>query len=139
MRKRLRPRCRAYSCIRPAAIDVNVERFHEIRDDVFDADRLCRLLHPARGDHHRQLLDESADHLERQTAGAENDGRPKLDRGHAGRAEDVADFMATCKMDREVRARAQPAEIHDAADTRGARSVCKVLRTEAVLLDEGVG
>jgi hypothetical protein len=44
----------------------------------------ARGLHPARRDHHRQALDERADHLERQAARADDDRRPQLDRRHAG-------------------------------------------------------
>ena len=56
------------------------------------------LPHPARRDHHRQPLDERADHLERQAPRAEDDRRAQLDRRHAGLARESA--PTSCRLAR---------------------------------------
>jgi hypothetical protein len=68
----------------PVTSSRRIERGEQIRDHVLDCDRLRARADPARRDHHRQALDERADHLERQAARADDDRRPQLDRRHAG-------------------------------------------------------
>ena len=48
-----------------------------------------RVSHPARRDHHRQPVDQRADHLERGAAGADHDRGAQLDGGDARRGQDA--------------------------------------------------
>ena len=60
-----------------------IEGLHQIRDEILDADRLSRCVHPAWGHHRRELLHQCADQLERKAPGADHDRGAELDRRDA--------------------------------------------------------
>ena len=68
-----------------APVRLVVERREEVGEHVLDRDRLRARAHPAWRDHHRQPLDERAEHLERRAPRADHDRGAELDRRHARR------------------------------------------------------
>ena len=76
-----------------AVVPFDLQPVDQIRDHVLDGDGLRRGPHPARRDHHRQLVDQRPDQLERQRARPDDDGRPELHGGRAFGGQDVAHFL----------------------------------------------
>ena len=121
-----------------ACLPVELQAVDEIGDHVADRDRLGGCPHPARGDHHRQFVDERPDHFERQRPGADHDGGPELHRlGTLGR-QDAADLPAAPKVGREF-ALAEAAEIDDPPDSPLPRGAGEVAGAGPVLLLEVAG
>ncbi len=97
-----------------------IQRAHEIGDDVLDGDRLRFHPYPARGDHHRQALHEGTDQLEGQASGSHDDRRAQLDDGHAGCAQGLSGRVTTPQVRREVLVAAtQAPKVDDALDPGG--------------------
>ena len=119
-----------------AALELDVERCDEVVEHVLDRDRLRLGAHPARRDHHRQALDELAEHLEGEASRADHDRGPELDRLHARVGENAADFLATREVAREIAAGAEPAQVDDPTHARLARRSREVGGATTVLLLE---
>jgi hypothetical protein len=119
-----------------AAVELDVKSRDEVIEHVLDRDRLRRGAHPARRDHHRQALDQLAKHFEGEAARADHDRGPELDRLHARVGENVADFLATREVARELAACAEPAEVDDPAYACLVRSGGEVGCAAAILLLE---
>ena len=111
-----------------AVLELDVESRDEVVEHVLDRDRLCLGAHPARRDHHRQALDQLAEHLEGEAARADHDRGPELDRLHTRVGENAADLLATRKVAREIAAGAEPTEVDDPAHARLARRGREVVR-----------
>ncbi len=104
-----------------AALHVEVGRLQQVLDGVLDRDRLGARVHPARRDHHRQPVDQGADHLERHAPGADHDRRAQLDGGDPRGREGGAHLLAARQVVRQAGSVAEPAQVHDAAHPRRAR------------------
>ena len=121
-----------------AFLSLELQAADEIGDHVVDRDRLGRCPHPARGDHHRQLVHERPDHFERQRPGADHDGGPELHHlGPFGR-QDAADLLAAPQVRREF-APAEATEIDDPPDSPLPRGAGEVPGAGPVLLLEVAG
>ena len=104
---------------RAALRDRGMQRGQQISDDVFDGDRLRQRLHPARGDHHGQAVDQATDHLERHRAASEDHRSAELDDLRSALAEHPADVLPAGEVVRQPVGRTpQPSEIDDAPDAR---------------------
>ena len=93
-----------------------VERRPQIRQHIVNRDRLGARVDPSGADHHRQPLDQRADHLERQAAGSDDDRGAELDDRYARFAQRLSRFQAALQMCRQgIRVVAESSEIDDAA------------------------
>jgi len=81
---------------------------------VVECDRRRFRAHPARRDHHRQVQDEVAHHLERGRARPDDDARANLGDRHRGCAQPVARFLARNEVLGVGVARHEAAEVDDA-------------------------
>ncbi len=80
---------------------VHVERMNEVRDHITDRDRLGHRPDPSGSHHHRKPVDQTADQLERERTGADDDGGAKLDGGRTLRGEDAAHLVAAGQVGRK--------------------------------------
>ncbi len=97
-----------------------VERRLEIAEHVINRNWLGRKSHPGRRDHHRQPLDQRADHLERQAAAADDDRRAKLRDRNARFAQARARVESRAEVWRQFFVRiGETAQIDDASDASG--------------------
>ena len=103
---------------------------------IVERDRLGAGLHPARGDHHRQPLDELSQDLPADAAVPDDDAGPE--RGRRGRvAQDDLDLATAAKVLRQVVAVGpQAAQVDDLVDPAGVRGLAEVARRDPVLLGE---
>ena len=118
------------------ALELDIERLHEVVEHVLDRDRLRDGAHPARCGHHRQALDQLADHLERQAVRADHDRGPELDRLHARPSQQAAHLLAAGEVRRKIVTATQAAQVDQPPDARLACGGCEVLRGTPVLLLE---
>ena len=105
----------------------------QVLDQVRERDRRRLRLHPARRHHHRQVVDEVADHLVGGGARTDDDAGAQLGDRHRARAQRVAGLLARDEVLGLGVGRHQPAEIDDAADAArggGAREVLRRLEVE---------
>ena len=110
----------------------------QVRDHVLDGDGLGRRTDPLRSDHHRQLVHQRPDQLERQRARADHDGSPELDGRRPLGRQDVADLLPAREVRREL-ALAESTEVDDPPDSPLPRGAGEVARAGAVLLLEVAG
>jgi hypothetical protein len=123
----------------PGLVAREVESGRQVGEHVADRDRLRAHRHPPRRDHHGQALDQRTDHLKREAAGADHDGRPELDHRHAGLAQDGPGLMAAAQVGREiVVGLAEAAQIHNAPHARRPRRLAEVARRVPVGVLEAV-
>jgi len=81
--------------------------------DVADGDGLDARVQPARRDHHRQLLDQIADDLERRASRTHHDPRLEGRDGNATRAQDGIDVAARLEMAGEFGLVDDPAQVQN--------------------------
>ena len=128
--------------IRPADLDDAgalgvVSRCHEVVEHVADGDGLAERAHPARRDHHRQVLDEAAQQLEGGAAGPDDDGGPELGDRDAVGGQLRPDRLPAGEMRREPAVRvAETAEVDDVTDaSRACRAPERARRIPVSLLE----
>jgi hypothetical protein len=95
---------------------------------------LRRHLNPPRRNHHRQPLHQRANHLERQAAGADDDGCPQFNHRHALGTQALPHLVPAAQVRRQIRiVLAQAAEIDDPPHARGGGGSGIIIRRNSIL------
>ena len=103
-----------------------VEHPDQIEQHVPDRDRLASGTKPFRGRHHRELVGEVSNHLERDRSGADDHSCPQLGDGCRAFGEDPPDSLATDELGRAAMRASHVAQVHDPLDAGGLGGVSEV-------------